>query len=111
MNNVEKIILEVGLKGDKAMMLRLTRKRKLWAYLLLLIFGGLGIHKAYLHNYGEMGAYIGLFLLSFIVPPIFVVVVLYWIYDLVSIPSQVAEYNLELARIIKGATNETKIIY
>lgn len=80
------------------------KKSTLVAYILWFIFGGLGVHRFYVHR--SLSALIMLSMLIFgllfsfiyVGVPVFIVVAIWWVLDAALITGMVRSYNLELAQ-------------
>lgn len=79
---------------------RMTRKSRLIAYVLGALFGLLGIHMAYIKEYGHFVLRLIIFLLSIPVPPLAVVSFIILFIDFFLTWFMVEEYN-----------NKLKVIY
>lgn len=78
---------------QKEILFNQRKKSKLIAYLLGAFLGGFGVHRFYLgENTGGI-AYIELFFLSLIVPPLVLVTLCYLIFDLFYTSKLTDDYN------------------
>lgn len=83
-----------------------NRQKKTWvAYLLLILLGGLGIHRFYLGLSTSGAIYVALFVIGFILPVTFLAIGVWYIVDIFLIPKLVDEANLNVRSDIKLEIN------
>lgn len=78
---------------------KLSMKSKLVAYLLLVLFGGLGVHRFYIRQAGVGIAWIGATFLSVILPPIAVLAFVALIVDGCLLWRDVDNYNDKVSEL------------
>jgi TM2 domain-containing membrane protein YozV len=80
---------------------KLQPKNTLTAYLLLIFFGTLGVHRLYTNNYASAATLFVLSLISLALPFMWVVVSAWLVYDLFSTNDNVEAYNKSLHHAFK----------